>query len=227
MSALWPRLRCCAIATQESPRYERLTRERHDGESAIRARLPRGILLVVEREPRTRDRCRCVFPLRGLGLPKKKSDTSAKPWRAGGTRIPPSIRPSSSRFVRRLQAQDAAERLERDDFSSNRHPAPAYCWSMIFSEHRYPLFGIMLWQDGRVSRFPAPGRLARRRPPVIIFSDRVRRAAAAQKQPTRPRHRRFGETEAAPIPRRNFGSCRTHTTFAKSGQLHNTISKIR
>ena len=23
---------------------------------------------------------------------------------------------------------------ERDDFSSNRHPALAYCWSMIFSE---------------------------------------------------------------------------------------------
>jgi hypothetical protein len=34
--------------------------------------------------------------------------------------------------------------LERDDFSSNRHPALAYYWSMIFSENRYPLFGIML-----------------------------------------------------------------------------------
>jgi len=34
--------------------------------------------------------------------------------------------------------------LERDDFSSNRHPAPAYCWSMIFSENPFPLFGIML-----------------------------------------------------------------------------------
>src|SRR6266478_8093391 len=31
--------------------------------------------------------------------------------------------------------------LERDDFSSNRHPALAYCWSMIFSENRFPLFG--------------------------------------------------------------------------------------
>ena len=28
--------------------------------------------------------------------------------------------------------------------SSNRHPALAYCWSMIFSENRNPLFGIML-----------------------------------------------------------------------------------
>jgi len=35
-------------------------------------------------------------------------------------------------------------RLERDDFSSNRHHALAYWWSMIFSENRYPLFGIML-----------------------------------------------------------------------------------
>jgi hypothetical protein len=34
--------------------------------------------------------------------------------------------------------------LERDDFSSNRHPAPGYCLSMIFSENRYPPFGIML-----------------------------------------------------------------------------------
>jgi len=47
--------------------------------------------------------------------------------------------------------------LERDDFSSSRHPALVYCWSMIFSDlaspaeagfakagNRYPLFGIML-----------------------------------------------------------------------------------
>jgi hypothetical protein len=34
--------------------------------------------------------------------------------------------------------------LERDDFSSNRHPALLYWWSMIFSENRYPLFGIIL-----------------------------------------------------------------------------------
>jgi hypothetical protein len=34
--------------------------------------------------------------------------------------------------------------LEQDDFSSSRHPALAFWWSMIFSENRYPLFGIML-----------------------------------------------------------------------------------
>src|ERR1043166_562786 len=37
-----------------------------------------------------------------------------------------------------------APQLERDGFSSNRHPALSYSWSMIFSENRYPLFGIML-----------------------------------------------------------------------------------
>jgi hypothetical protein len=34
--------------------------------------------------------------------------------------------------------------LEPDDFSSNRHPALAFCLSMIFSENRLPLFRIML-----------------------------------------------------------------------------------
>src|SRR5258707_3725232 len=30
----------------------------------------------------------------------------------------------------------ATSLLERDDFSSNRHPALPYCWSMVFSENR-------------------------------------------------------------------------------------------
>jgi hypothetical protein len=33
--------------------------------------------------------------------------------------------------------------LERDDFSSNRHPALSFCLSMIFSEKRCTLFRIM------------------------------------------------------------------------------------
>src|SRR5262249_10116440 len=33
---------------------------------------------------------------------------------------------------------------ERDDFYSNHPPALALCLSMIFSENRFPLFGIML-----------------------------------------------------------------------------------
>src|SRR5215470_178208 len=39
---------------------------------------------------------------------------------------------------------EGSEPLKRDDFSSNRHPALAFWWSMIFSENRCPLFGIML-----------------------------------------------------------------------------------
>jgi hypothetical protein len=35
-------------------------------------------------------------------------------------------------------------RLERDDFGFARHHALGYWWSMIFSENRYTLFGIML-----------------------------------------------------------------------------------
>src|SRR3977135_699358 len=47
--------------------------------------------------------------------------------------------------------------LERDDFSSNRHPALSFCLSMIFSENRYPLFRIMLQRDDFSSnRHPAP-----------------------------------------------------------------------
>jgi hypothetical protein len=34
--------------------------------------------------------------------------------------------------------------LKRNDFRLNRHSALACCLSMIFSENRYPLFGIML-----------------------------------------------------------------------------------
>src|SRR5262245_56897524 len=49
--------------------------------------------------------------------------------------------------------QEPGAGLERDDFSSNRHLALSYAWSMIFSENRYPLFGIML------------SRHAARRPP--------------------------------------------------------------
>jgi hypothetical protein len=35
-------------------------------------------------------------------------------------------------------------RLKRDDFSSNRPHASAHCPSLIFSENRDALFGIML-----------------------------------------------------------------------------------
>jgi hypothetical protein len=46
-------------------------------------------------------------------------------------------------FLGRIRGNRSAA-LERDDFSSNRHPALSFCLSMIFSENQYPLFRIML-----------------------------------------------------------------------------------
>src|SRR5207249_9627267 len=45
----------------------------------------------------------------------------------------------------RLEFPGAGDVLERNDFSSNRHFALAFCLSMIFSENRYTLFRIMLY----------------------------------------------------------------------------------
>jgi hypothetical protein len=51
----------------------------------------------------------------------------------------------SDRIVRRGRISASPDDApERDDVSSNRHPAPTFRSSMIFSENRYPLFGIML-----------------------------------------------------------------------------------
>ena len=36
--------------------------------------------------------------------------------------------------------------LKRNEFKLNRHFALGWCLSVIFSENRYPLFGIMLLQ---------------------------------------------------------------------------------
>jgi len=47
-------------------------------------------------------------------------------------------------------------------FSENRYPLfgiMLYWWSMIFSENRYPLFGIMLWRR-RLIQIEAGKRLA-------------------------------------------------------------------
>jgi hypothetical protein len=41
-------------------------------------------------------------------------------------------------------SKKSSDELERNDFSSNHHPALALYLSMIFSENRFPLFGIML-----------------------------------------------------------------------------------
>jgi hypothetical protein len=43
-----------------------------------------------------------------------------------------------------VDARQNVSALDRNDFSSNRHPDLVSCLSMIFSENRFPLFGIML-----------------------------------------------------------------------------------
>src|SRR5713101_438996 len=50
--------------------------------------------------------------------------------------------------------------LERDDFSSNRHPALAYCWSMIFSENRSHFSGSCPNMAVLVGRKPVDRRYA-------------------------------------------------------------------
>src|SRR6202008_4078738 len=100
----------------------------------------------------------------------REHGVSARPARLAGDRLPGEtvrVRARCPSFARReggflipsilmglamMMGPCARPALERDDFSSNRHPALAYWWSMIFSENRYPpriksgagFFGIML-----------------------------------------------------------------------------------
>src|SRR5215831_11426119 len=76
----------------------------------------------------------------------------------------PGVRPTleatrraSTPFV---SADGEVSRLRRDDFSSNRHPALGYWWSMIVSENRFTFFGIML-QRASQRRSVAMRELAR------------------------------------------------------------------
>src|SRR6516165_9216820 len=81
------------------------------------------------------------------GVPK----TPALP----GCAMPRAIRAAlDTRSGFHQQACAGASTLERDDFSSNHHPALALCLSMIFSENRFPLFGIMLMRAKDRVRHP-------------------------------------------------------------------------
>src|SRR5262245_10926965 len=66
--------------------------------------------------------------------------TAAHPHRMGGA----AAAGPGAGADRRERAEAVRSALERDDFSLNRHPALASCLSMIFSENRCTLFGIML-----------------------------------------------------------------------------------
>src|SRR5436853_47551 len=89
--------------------------------------------------------------------------------------------PRYARFARSWPS--SASRLDRDDFSSNRHPALAFWWSTIFSENRFTLFGIMLCGPG--------GRL---RPATGLV--RLQREQQQQRDQQREDAHRFGHREA-------------------------------
>jgi hypothetical protein len=77
-------------------------------------------------------------PLRGELICQRARKVNASQYRIAGRRH---FRESAGAL---RGGMDGRLRLERDDFSLNRHPALASCLSMIFSENRCTLFGIML-----------------------------------------------------------------------------------
>jgi hypothetical protein len=62
------------------------------------------------------------------------------PWRSAIWRDAP----AAMRDAHRSKQHGIRFGLDRDDLSSNRHPDLAFSSGMIFSENRFPLFGIML-----------------------------------------------------------------------------------
>src|SRR5262249_46951275 len=118
--------------------HRRVARDRHDDEHRLGP--------VQKRDADPRVACKAA----AAQLPADLFDLLLQPRvgerlpvdRDDRRRVRAHRRMASNRCTDRLHW--LASRLERDDFSSNRHPAPAFWWSMIFSENRYPLFGIML-----------------------------------------------------------------------------------
>jgi|SRR6266481_3382961 len=95
---------------------------------------PPGWAVVMEEEPAQRLVCR------RRGLWKRHQDDGHRDAADLTAHVRATYR---FRFQPRWQVASGFAR-ERDDFSSNRHPALSFCLSMIFSENRYPLFRIML-----------------------------------------------------------------------------------
>jgi hypothetical protein len=88
-------------------------------------------------------------------------------------------------------AQPRSLHLERDDFSSNRHPALACCWSMIFSEKPVPAFRDHALKPpsperGLASKLlrPKRGRVSRNAPgPTTADRPRIRVSCGITKRP--------------------------------------------
>ena len=74
----------------------------------------------------------------------ERTGANIRPHAVDHTPLVTAPKPVVDVILEAAAARRSEKTLERDDFSSNRHLALAYCLSMIFSENRFPLFGIML-----------------------------------------------------------------------------------
>jgi len=79
----------------------------------------------------------------------------------------------------------------QDDISSKRHPS-SFCWSMIFSENRYPLFGIMLLRGAATGHSRPSSRSSRRN--VSGISSATGRGAVEIARASSPRDSASPET---------------------------------
>jgi len=84
--------------------------------------------------------------------PRRPSPSGARP-RGAGRRLAIPMPPS--RFAKTNPTRPRPAVLERDDFSSNRRPAPAFWWSMIFFRKPVPTF-----RDHALGAARAAGRYA-------------------------------------------------------------------
>ncbi len=77
---------------------------------------------------------------RAVPLPSRRHQSARARGAAGVADRRPDHQPAAQGF----RLRDVSGRLDRDDSSSSHHPDLASCLSMIFSENRCTLFGIML-----------------------------------------------------------------------------------
>jgi hypothetical protein len=102
--------------------------------------LHRGIHRSLRRRPRRREHSQRSDKQRACDYRAEvNSDHDAFDVTVGAE-----IREQTGQMAQKPRESSRDGPLERDDLSSNRHPALALCLSMIFSENRYPLFRIML-----------------------------------------------------------------------------------
>src|SRR5215831_17860513 len=102
--------------------------------------LPRGY------EPRELPMLHAASKVARLELTRMRRSTSVRSqnWRTAEVLIPNALR-HPSRFERARGTRRVDCPLDHDPIMLNRDHGLAFCLSMIFSENRFPLFGIMLY----------------------------------------------------------------------------------